>query len=182
MLRSARPSSVQSIWHILVRSVDRLSDARPGYAAAAFALYVISLAIAGARWRGFLRALGGDVGVTRATLATVGGIAAGNLAPVPGGEAGGIAVARMGGRATWQQATAAAVWDRLSEVPPIVVLTVVAVPAIGSLAARGRPTPVAIGVFLAAAAVVLFAAWRLRRSGVALTVWRERLAQHRVSA
>src|SRR3954471_2955941 len=163
MLRSARPSSVQSIWHILVRSVDRLSDARPGYAAAAFALYVISLGIAGARWRGFLRALGGDVGVARATLATVGGIAAGNLAPVPGGEAVRIALARMGGRATWQQATAAAVWDRLSEVPPIVVLAAMATGAVGSLATQGR-TPALVIVSIAAA-IVVFGGWRLQRSG-----------------
>src|SRR3954471_8051050 len=154
MLRSARPSSVQSIWHILVRSVDRLSDARPAYAAAAFVLYVISLAIAGARWRGFLRALGRDVGVARATLATVGGIAAGNLAPVPGGEAVRIALARTGGRATWQQATVAAVWDRLSEVPPIAALAAIAAGAIGSGAARAGAPALAAAVAIAAGVIV----------------------------
>ncbi len=70
---------MHSIWRTVANSVQRLSTARPGYAVAALALYVVSLFIVGARWRGFLRALGGEVGILRATLATLGGIAAGNL-------------------------------------------------------------------------------------------------------
>jgi uncharacterized membrane protein YbhN (UPF0104 family) len=172
---------LQSIWHTLAGSVQRLSAARPGYAAAAFVLYVISLALAGARWRGFLRAVGGDVGVVRATLATVGGIAAGNLAPVPGGEAVRIALARMDGRATWQQATVAAVWDRLSEVPPIVVLAAMSAGAVRSLAIQRR-TPALVVAVSIAAAVVAFGGWRLRRSGFSFAAWRERLALHQVGA
>jgi len=172
---------LQSIWQLVVSSVERLSAARPGYAAGAFLLYAISLGIAGARWRGFLRALGGDVGVVRATLATIGGIAAGNLAPVPGGEAVRIALARTGGRATWQQATMAAVWDRLSEVPPIVVLAAMAAGAIGSRATRAR-TPALAAAVAIAAGVIVFGGWRLRRSGFAFAAWRDRLALHHVGA
>jgi uncharacterized membrane protein YbhN (UPF0104 family) len=167
-----------SIWRIVANSFDRLSTARPGYAAAAFLLYVVSLFLAGARWRGFLRAQGGEVGVMRATLATLGGIAAGNLTPAPGGEACRIALVRLGGRATWREATIAAAWDRLSELPPILVLTLMSLVAVRHLAS-GRSGLIGIGVSVAIV-IVVFALWRLRRSGFLSTEWREQLARGRV--
>ena len=166
------------IWRIVVNSLERLSTARPAYAAAAFLLYIVSLFIAGARWRGFLRAQGGEVGVMRATLATLGGIAAGNLMPAPGGEACRIALVRLGGRATWREATIAAVWDRLSELPPILVLTLMSLVAVRHLA-TGRSGLISIGVSVAIV-IVVFALWRLRRSGLLSAEWRERLAPGRV--
>ena len=155
--------------------------ARPGYAAAALALYVASLVLAGARWRGFLRALGGEAGLMRATLATLGGIAAGNLAPAPGGEICRIALVRSGGRASWPQAATAAVWDRLTEIPPILVLGAMTAVALRSLAAGRGAAAIVIGVSLGLG-IAAFAIWRLRRSGFALAGWRERLAPDRVSA
>src|SRR5450830_1592269 len=149
MLRSVRPLiSLHSIWHTVANSVQRLSTARPGYAIAALALYVVSLFIVGARWRGFLRAVGGEVGILRATLATLGGIAAGNLTPSSrvGGEACRIGLVRLSGRATWQQATIAAVWDRLSELPPIIVLGAMALVAVRHLASGWRTVSMAIGL------------------------------------
>lgn len=172
---------MQSIWHTVANGIQRLSTAHPGYAAAAFALYVVSLFIAGARWRGFLRALGGEVTVVHATLATLGGIAAGNLTPSPGGEACRIGLVRLGGRATWREATVAAVWDRLSEVPPILVLTAMTLVAVGHLASGGPTLAIVIGLS-AALGIVAFALWRLRRSGFALAGWRERLSANRVGA
>ena len=163
-----------SISRIVATSLERLSTARPSYAAAAFLLYVVSLFIAGARWRRFLRALGGEVSVWRATLATLGGIAAGNLTPSPGGEACRIALVRLGGRATWREATIAAIWDRLSELPPILVLTLMSLVAVRHLAS-GRRGLVGIGVAVAIV-IVVFALWRLRRSGFVITEWRDRLA------
>jgi uncharacterized membrane protein YbhN (UPF0104 family) len=168
-----------SIWRIVANSFDRLSTARPGYAAAAFLLYVVSLFLAGARWRGFLRAQGGEVGVMRATLATLGGIAAGNLTPAPGGEACRIALVRLGGRATWREATTAAIWDRLSELPPILVLSAMSLVAVRHLASRSRGGLIGIGVSVAIV-IVAFALWRLRRSGFLSTEWREQLTRDRV--
>jgi uncharacterized membrane protein YbhN (UPF0104 family) len=168
-----------SIWRLVANSVDRLSTVRPAYAAVALLLYVVSLFIAGARWRGFLRALGGEVGVLRATLATLGGIAAGNLAPPPGGEACRIALVRLGGRVTWRQATIAALWDRLSELPAIFTLSAMSLVAVGHLAARGRSGLIGLGA-LAAIVVAVLLLWRLRRSGFVMTGWRERLALDRV--
>ena len=173
---------MHSIWHTVANSVERLSTARPGYAVAAFLLYVISLFIAGARWRGFLRALDGEVGVVRATLATLGGIAAGNLAPSSrvGGEACRIVLVRMNGRATWRQATIAAIWDRLSELPPVFVLGAMALVAVRHLASGWCTVSTVIGL-AAVLGAAGFATWRLRRSGFALAGWRERLALDRVS-
>ncbi len=171
---------MRAIWHIVIVSVDRLATARPAYAAAALLLYVISLFIAGARWRGFLRALGGEVGVTRATLATLGGIAAGNLAPAPGGEACRIALVRLGGRATWSQATVAAVWDRLSELPPILVLSAMSLVAMRSLASKWRPATVALAL-AATTGIAILALWHAARRRWSFAGWRQRFASHRVA-
>ena len=177
---------MHATWHFVARSLERLSTARPGFAAAAWLLYVISLVIAGARWRGFLRALGGEVSVLRATLATLGGIAAGNLMPTPGGEACRIGLVRLGGRATWRQATVAAVWDRLSELPPILVLAGMAILAVRSLASGWRSPSIAVALGIAAALGIIgvagVAVRRLRRSETTRGGWRARLAQDRVSA
>lgn len=122
-------SAISHTFFFFSEGARRLGHARPEYVLAALALYVASLFIVGARWRGFIRAVGGDVGLMRAAMATLGGITAGNLTPSIrlGGEACRIALARMSGRATWQQITAATVWDRLSEVPPVAVLMIVAI-------------------------------------------------------
>jgi uncharacterized membrane protein YbhN (UPF0104 family) len=172
---------LRAIWHTAAASVERLSTARPAYAAAAFLLYVISLFIAGARWRGFLRAQGGDATVLRATLATLGGIAAGNLTPAPGGEACRIGLVRLGGRATWTQATIAAVWDRLSELPPILVLSGMALVALRSLSSARRSAWMVIVLAVAVGLAVIVFRRRLR-STFSLERWRERLAPSRVSA
>jgi uncharacterized membrane protein YbhN (UPF0104 family) len=171
---------LHAIWQTVATSASRLSTAQPAYAAAALALYIVSLFIAGARWRGFLRALGAEAGVMRATLATLGGIAAGNLLPPPGGEAVRIALLRAGGRSSWTQAVVAAAWDRVSELPPILMLGGMALIAARSVTSAWRPTTIAAaaGVALGALAV---AVWRLRRTD-GWTQWRARLAEHRVSA
>ena len=153
---------MHAIWHTLTDSVERLATARPAYAVAALLLYVLSLFMAGARWRGFLRALGGEVTLVRATLATLGGIAAGNLTPPPGGEACRIGLVRLGGRTTWPQAAVAAVWDRLSELPPILVLGGMAFVAVRSLVSGWRPVGMALGL-AAALGIAGFALWRVRR-------------------
>jgi hypothetical protein len=173
---------VNAFWRAIAATIERLATANPAYVAAVFALYVVSLFIVGARWRRFLRALGGDVGVARATLATLGGIAVGNLTPSSrlAGEACRIALARQGGSATWTQVTIASIWDRLSEVPPILVLAAMSLVAIRQEASTWRAGSVVVGVALALAGASL-AVRALRRSGVTLAGWRERLALDRIS-
>jgi uncharacterized membrane protein YbhN (UPF0104 family) len=169
------------VWQTVVESVKRLSTARPAHVLAALALYIVSLFIVGVRWRGFLRTVGSEVGVWRATVATLGGIAVGNLFPASrvGGEACRIGLVRQAGVVTWRQATVAAVWDRLSEVPAILVLAVMALIAVKDLAATWRALAMLGGIVVALVGGGL-ALRRLRRSGSGLAGWRARLALDRV--
>lgn len=170
------------IWHVLGEGARRLMTARPGYILVALSLYVVSVVIVGARWRGFVRSLGGEVAVWRASLATLGGIAVNNLFPSGrlGGEACRIALVRQHGVVTWRQATVSAVWDRLSQIPAIAILVVLAVLAIKDLASNWRQLAALGGVFLAliAAGIVIR---RLRRSERVAGAWREHLAFSRAN-
>jgi uncharacterized membrane protein YbhN (UPF0104 family) len=166
-----------AIWQTVLAAAQRVTTARSPYVAAAIALYVASLWIVGARWRRFIGAAGGTIGLSRATLATLAGIAAANLTPSSrlAGEACRITLGRLAGTVTWRQATVAALWDRLSEVPPIIVLAVMGAVAVRELSARTRLVVLilAIGALLIG---VTFAFQTLRRSDQRLAVWRGRLA------
>jgi uncharacterized membrane protein YbhN (UPF0104 family) len=126
--------------------------------------------------------VGGEVRLWRATLATLAGVAAANVTPSSRltGEACRIMIGRMGGSVTWRQATIATVWDRLSEVPPIIVLAVMA-----ALAARHLPSgtrSIVLAVSLAVGTIGLAVAIRARRkSDGHLAVWRDKLALDTVS-
>ena len=174
--------AVTAIWHAILLGLERLSTARPSYVVAALALYIVSLWIVGARWRNFVVALGGSVGVWRATLATLGGIAAGNLTPSSrlAGEACRIALGRLGGTVTWRQATVATLWDRVTELPPVVVLVVMAAVAVRNLMSTPRSIAlaVALSVGLIGGAVAVRA---IRKSNLRLAGWRARLALDAIS-
>jgi uncharacterized membrane protein YbhN (UPF0104 family) len=131
---------VHRLWTILQATLERLGTAAPGWVLAVFGLYLTSLFIVGARWRGFLRMLGADVSAMRAALATLGGIAIGNLTPSSrlAGEACRITLARLDREVTWRQIAVATVWDRLSEVPPVAVLCVMAAFTLGRVAVTRR--------------------------------------------
>jgi uncharacterized membrane protein YbhN (UPF0104 family) len=178
-----RPEDTLGIWHVVVESARRLTTARPGYILAALGLYVLSLFIVGARWRLFVRSMGGEVAVWRASLATLGGIAVNNLFPSGrlGGEACRIALVRQSGVVTWRQATVSAVWDRLSQVPAILILAVMAVLALKRLASNWRQLAV-MGIALAALVAAGFALRWLRHSDARLGGWRERLALDQADA
>jgi len=174
---------VTGIWHEILAGVQRLTTARPPYAIAAVALYVTSVGIVGARWRSFVRMVGGAVGLWRATLATLAGIAAANLTPSSrlSGEACRIVIGRTGGSVTWRQATIATVWDRLSEVPPIAVLAIMAALAARHLASSTRS--IVFAASLAVGMIGLAIALRaIRKSDGRLQVWRDKLALDTVSA
>ena len=152
---------VHQLRNILQATLERLGTAAPGWVLAVFGLYVTSLFIVGARWRGFLRMLGADLSTTRAALATLGGIAIGNLTPSSrlAGEACRITLARLDREVTWRQIAVATVWDRLSEVPPVAVLCVIAAFALGHVAVARRW----IFVVVACVAVIGIFVQRLRR-------------------
>lgn len=168
---------MSSIWESLVSAAHRFATVRPGFIALAFGLYLGSFFIVATRWCGFLRMIGASVSVWRAALAGVAGLAMGNLVPSTriAGEATRIALVRRTGEVTWRQATLAAVWDRLSEVPPIAALVIVAALGLRGLPSRSRTVTLA---FVAAVLLVGggLAVRALRRSGSGLAGWRERLA------
>jgi uncharacterized membrane protein YbhN (UPF0104 family) len=168
------------IWHLIGESARRLMTARPGYILLALSLYVASLFIVGARWRGFVRSVGGEVAVWRASLATLGGIAVNNLFPSGrlGGEACRIALVRRHGVMTWRQATVSAVWDRLSQVPAIAVLVVLAVLALKDLTSNWHQMA-ALGAVMLALVAAGFAIRHLRRSEPTEGGWRQHLAFNR---
>ena len=168
------------IWHDVLAGLQRLTTARPSYVVAAVVLYVASLWIVGTRWRSFIRMTGGEVGQWRATSAALGGVAASNLTPSSrlAGEACRIAIGRMGGTMTWRQATVATVWDRLSEVPPIVVLAVMAAFAAGNLVA---PRSMALVASLAAVIAGAVALRAIQKSNGQWGTWRDKLALDSVS-
>ena len=170
------------IWHLVGESARRLMTARPGYILLALSLYVASLFIVGARWRGFVRSVGGEVAVWRASLATLAGIAVNNLFPSGrlGGEACRIALVRKHGVVTWRQATVSAVWDRLSQVPAIAVLVVLAVLALKDLASNWHQMA-ALGAVMLALVAAGFAIRHLRRSEPAEGGWRQHLAFNRAN-
>jgi uncharacterized membrane protein YbhN (UPF0104 family) len=159
-----------------------LAAADPVYVAGVFALYVVSLFLVGARWRVFVRAVGGDVSILRATLSNLGGIAAGNISPATrvGGEACRIALVRQSGTVTWRQATIAAAWDRLAELPPVAVLAAVSVVVLRQLVPAGRAWALAIGAVAVIVAVAIGLKW-LRRANHRLRQWADYLAADRVS-
>jgi uncharacterized membrane protein YbhN (UPF0104 family) len=172
---------MRGVGHAAAETARRLAQARPEYLFAALALYIGSLFIVGARWRGFLRAIGGDVGLGRAAMATLGGIAAGNLTPSMrlAGEACRIAIVRETGRASWQHATIAAMWDRLSEVPPVLVLVIIAIVGAGHRVTSWHPGGKGVMVIVmlgVAAAIAVAMGWAaVKRAKEQLVLLRERL-------
>jgi hypothetical protein len=170
--------TLHAIWLTVANSVARLSTANPGYAAAAFVLYVISLVIAGARWRGFRRALRGHVSVMRATVPRVGGVAAGGLTPSPEEKRAASDWADRQPRDLARGDHRRGLGSTL-ELPPILVLTAMALVAVPHLAVSTATVVTGVSI---AFAIIALAAWRVRRSGLALAGWRERLAVDRVRA
>jgi uncharacterized membrane protein YbhN (UPF0104 family) len=171
------------MWTALTGGVAALANASPVYVAVALSLYVISLVLVGARWRVFVLALGGDVSLARASLANLGGIAAGNIAPATrvGGEACRIALVRQSGAVTWRQAAIAAAWDRLAELPPIAVLAAMSVVVLRDLVPARRSWALAFGAVAVLAAVAI-GMTVLKRARHRLREWADYLATDRISA
>jgi len=160
-----------SLWSAVSATVSRVGTADPLYVLAVLGLYVVSLFITGARWRGFLGALGGEVSLMRASLAMLGGIAAGNLTPSRiGTEPCRVALVGVTSRLTWAQVALATGWDRLSEVPPVAVLIVMSLLSARGMATSWRSTVLAVAAAVLVVAVVL-GIRRARRSPTALRAW-----------
>jgi uncharacterized membrane protein YbhN (UPF0104 family) len=140
----------------------------------AVALYAVSVALAAARWRLLLNAMAGPVRLVDVVLANLGGICANNLTISSrlAGEAARIALIRVRSRVPVPEATAAVVLERLSELPPIAILIVLAFPA---LAVVNGGTMLVMGIALTALVAIIalttprwnqpLRAWWARRFG-----------------
>lgn len=141
-------------------AVDALRSVEPWYVAAALALYVLGVFAASIRWRLILAALGHRVRVVDALLAYLAGIFANNVTPASrlGGEACRIAAIGLRGRVPMSAATVSAVYDRLSEVPPVAALVLCGVPALRfvGVGVRDRLLAMLIAAGLAAAGYVAY--------------------------
>lgn len=160
-----------AFFHSLATS---LAQAQPALVLAAVALYAVSVALAAARWRLLLNAMAGPVRLVDVVLANLGGICANNLTISSrlAGEAARIALIRVRSRVPVPEATAAVVLERLSELPPIAILIVLAFPA---LAVVNGGTMLVMGIALTALVAIIalttprwnqpLRAWWARRFG-----------------
>jgi uncharacterized membrane protein YbhN (UPF0104 family) len=138
----------------------------------ALGLHVAGLIMIGERWRAILARMGTSIALTRAVLVNLAGVFVRNIMPTTGigGDAARIALFRSAG-APFADATVTLVYGRLAEVPAIVALVLLGLPAIGSAASRSRAAIVALAA--GAAALLVVVAIRSRHS--LLVHWRTRL-------
>ncbi len=141
-------------------AIDALRSVNPWYVAAALALYILSLLAAALRSRRILAALGHRVRFVDALLAYLAGIFVNNITPASrlGGEACRVAALGLRSGVPIQAATVSAVYDRLSEIPPIAVLVVCAVPALVATGVRigDRLGALAIGAGVVVAGYIAY--------------------------
>jgi hypothetical protein len=145
-----------------VRAVGAaLAHARPLPVAVAVALHLAGLLVTGERWRLVVNALGGRLTLARSTLINLAGIFVRNATPTTGlgGDASRIALLRAEGVGL-AQAAAAFVYVRAAELPAILVVVALALPAAGAIAARSSR---AIELTAAVVLITAAAAWVARR-------------------
>ena len=156
-----------------------LAHARPALIAVAVALHLAGLLVTGERWRLVVAALGGRLTLLRSTLINLAGIFVRNATPTTGlgGDASRIALLRAEGVGL-TQAAASFVYVRLAEVPALAAVVLLALPAVGALAARS-----ARGIAIAIVPLALGVAWISRhRLRARLDALRERSAGIRIGA
>ena len=166
------------MWEILHGAVSALGGVNGWYVAAALGLYLIGVLICATRWRTILASLGTRVRIVDTALAQLAGIFAGNVTPAGrvGGEACRIAVISLRTRVALPVAAVASVYDRLSEVPPVAVLVLAAVPTLAGAGARLRVGWVSVAVATATVTVAVFGSVRFVRRRSWWRSWRERIA------
>jgi uncharacterized membrane protein YbhN (UPF0104 family) len=142
---------VTGLWTTLTTAAKLVTEVRSGFVLAALAAFLAGVTTVAFRWRFLLAALGTRTSVWNTFLTYSAGVAVGNVNPARtvGGDAVRLALIRSRTNASMSVATASIVYDRLSEVPAIVVL------AILSLASFRSSAFVIIGVLAAAATALL---------------------------
>jgi len=149
---------VTGLWTTLTTAAKLVTHVRSGFVLAALAAFLAGLTTVAFRWRFLLAALGTPTSVWNTFLTYSAGVCVGNVNPARtvGGDAVRLALIRSRTNASMSAATASIVYDRLSEVPAI---TIVALLALANL----RSSSTVVIAVLAAAAMAL-AAGPVRRA------------------
>jgi uncharacterized membrane protein YbhN (UPF0104 family) len=127
-----------SLWTTLAGATHVLAQMRTPYIVAALGLYIFSIIVTALRWRMILGALGCRLGIAGTLLPYLSGVCVGNLTPARtlGADACRIAVLRARARPPVSVAAASVLYDRFSEVPPIVALALLALPTVRLFVSR----------------------------------------------
>jgi len=122
---------------VLQSITTALAGARPSYVLLAIALYAISVPVAAWRWRTVLLGLRQRAPLGRLMLTHLAAICINNITPASrlAGEACRVVSLVRGRIAATSTAVASIIYDRLSEVPAVLVLAAVGVAAVGRSAA-----------------------------------------------
>lgn len=138
-----------------------LAAAQPAYVLLAIAIYALSVPVAAFRWRTVLRGLHHDAPMGRLMLINLAAICVNNVTPASrlGGEAIRVLALVRGRIAATSIAVLSIVYERISEIPSIAFLVVVALVVAG----RGLPavTPFGVAVAVVVACVLVALAVRL---------------------
>ena len=153
---------------MIAGSLDLLHRARPVYVALAFVIYAISVPLVALRWRtvlGGLRREAPRVALRPLVLASLASSFVNNVTPAPvSGEACRVVALTRLKLASLPQAVASIVFDRISEIPAVAVLALIAFVALGRIA----PTWLLLAA-AGTAGLVLFARGAARRIWSAIT-------------
>ena len=161
---------------VVAEAWAQLSQANPFWVGAGLLLYAASLLAAAARWRLAVGAVGGHVACWPATMAVVAGVFVNNVTPTGrlGGEAARIAVTRLRGSLTVARGALASLCDRLSDVPAVLLLFVLSLPALyGYVRSHLNVAAIAAGVIVVAA--VLLARWLRHTLRAWMSTWQRDL-------
>jgi uncharacterized membrane protein YbhN (UPF0104 family) len=123
---------VTALWHTFTSATALLTHIRIGFALVALILWLASCVLVGARWRLILRALGATTSLWSAVVTYSAGVFVGNITPARtiGNDAARIALIRTRSDASVKAATASVVYDRISELPAVGVVALIALPAL----------------------------------------------------
>ena len=137
-----------ALWHTFTGAAALLTHIRAGFAFAALIVFLSAAWLAGARWRLILGALGAACTTWDAVVTYSAGVFVGNVTPMRtiGNDAVRIALIRTRSDASIKAATASVVYDRLSELPAVGVVFLLALPAVHPSIAIISTTAIVLGV------------------------------------
>lgn len=159
---------MSALWQTFSGAAALLTHVHPGFALAALVIYLSAAWLAGARWCLILRALGATCTTWNAVVTYSAGVFVGNVTPMRtiGNDAVRIALIRTRSDASVKAATASVVYDRVSELPAVVMVFLLAVPTL-------HPSMAAVAAASAVVALLAFVPVVRRAIARRLAAWHE---------